>query len=212
MQENYGYTKDYLTKNGEPWFPVMGEFHFSRYPEQYWKESVYKMKAGGVDIVSTYVFWIHHEEIEGEYDFSGQRNLRKFTETVKDCGMKMFLRIGPWCHGEVRNGGFPDWLLKKEYEPRTNQEEYFAEVKKYYGEIAKQVEGLLWKDNGPIIGMQIENEYGHCGGLQGEEGEIHMKRLTCIAKEVGLMVTALYCYRLGRCRYRRIAPGYGWIL
>ncbi|MGN0251941.1 MAG: beta-galactosidase [Oliverpabstia sp.] len=186
MKIDYGYIKDYLTRNGAPWFPVMGEFHFSRYPEQYWKESVYKMKAGGVDIISTYVFWIHHEEIEGEYDFSGQRNLRKFTETVKDCGMKMFLRIGPWCHGEVRNGGFPDWLLKKEYEPRTNQEAYFAEVEKFYREIYRQVEGLLWKDDGPIIGIQIENEYGHCGGLQGEEGEAHMRRLTEIAVHVGL--------------------------
>ena len=80
------------------------------------------MKAGGVDIISTYVFWNHHEEMEGEYNFSGQRNLRKFTEIVKEYGMKMFLRIGPWAHGEVRNGGFPDWLLKKDFEPRTNQE------------------------------------------------------------------------------------------
>ena len=98
MREKYGYTKDYLTRNGKPWFPVMGEFHFSRYPEKYWKESLYKIKAGGVEIVSTYVFWLHHEEVEGEYDFSGQRNLREFTETVKACGLKMFLRIGPWCH------------------------------------------------------------------------------------------------------------------
>ena len=187
MADTYGFTKDYLTKNNQPWFPVMGEFHYSRYPDAYWKESVYKMKAGGVDIISTYVFWNHHEEIEGEYNFSGQRNLRKFTETVKECGMKMFLRIGPWAHGEVRNGGFPDWLLKKDFEPRTNQEAYFDEVRKFYTEIAHQVKGLLHKDGGPIIGIQIENEYGHCGGLKGEEGDCHMKRLTEIAKQVGLI-------------------------
>ncbi|MGN0157847.1 MAG: beta-galactosidase [Brotaphodocola sp.] len=188
MRSKYGYTKDYLTRDGEPWFPVMGEFHFSRYPERYWKESIFKMKAGGVDIVSTYVFWIHHEEIKGEYDFSGQRNLRKFTETVKSCGMKMFLRIGPWCHGEVRNGGFPDWLLHEAYVPRTNDERYFAEVKRFYTEIFRQVDGLLHADGGPVIGIQIENEYGHCGGLQGPEGEAHMRRLTEIAKESGLVV------------------------
>lgn len=191
MADTYGFTKDYLTKNDQPWFPVMGEFHYSRYPDAYWKESVYKMKAGGVDIISTYVFWNHHEEIEGEYNFSGQRNLRKFTEIVKECGMKMFLRIGPWAHGEVRNGGFPDWLLKKDFEPRTNQEAYFDEVRKFYTEIAHQVKGLLHKDGGPIIGIQIENEYGHCGGLKGEEGDYHMKRLTEIAKQVGL-ITPFY--------------------
>lgn len=184
----YGYTKDYLTQDEKPWFPVMGEFHYSRYPEQYWEESLYKMKAGGVEVVATYAFWLHHEEIEGEYDFSGQRDLRRFVETVKKCGLSMILRIGPWCHGEARNGGFPDWIMKKEYDPRTNDERYFAEVKKYYAKLAEQVEGLLWKDGGPIIGIQIENEYGHCGGLQGEAGENHMKRLKEIAMDVGLVV------------------------
>lgn len=187
MAKVYSYTKDYLTRDGQPWFPVMGEFHYSRYPQQYWKESVYKMKAGGVDIVSTYVFWIHHEEVENVYDFTGQRNLRRFAETVKECGMKMFLRVGPWCHGEARNGGFPDWLLKKEYEPRTNDARYFEEVRKYYAEISRHVSGLFHQDGGPIIGIQIENEYGHCGGMDKEAGEEHIRRLTQIAKEVGLI-------------------------
>lgn len=184
----YGFTPQYLTKNKKPWFPVMGEFHYSRYPRQYWKESIYKMKAGGLDLISTYVFWIHHEEIENEYDFSGQRDLRAFVETVKQCNMTMFLRIGPWCHGEVRNGGFPDWVLGKSYKNRTNDEEYFKDVERFYTKIAEQVKGLLYHDGGPIIGIQIENEYGHCGGLQGEEGEMHMVRLTKMAKEVGLNV------------------------
>ena len=104
----------------------MGEFHYSRYPDRYWEESLYKMKACGVDVVSTYVIWIHHEEEEGRYDFTGCRNLRKFLAAADKCGVLIFLRIGPWCHGEVRNGGFPDWLLQKEYEPRTNDERYFA--------------------------------------------------------------------------------------
>ncbi len=184
----YGYTPKYLTRNGEPWFPIMGEFHYSRYPKQYWEESIYKMKAGGVNVLSTYTIWIHHEEVEKEYDFSGQRDLRAFVETVKSCGILMFLRIGPWCHGEVRNGGLPDWVINKNYENRTNDEEYFKDVEGFYKKIAEQVKGLLHSDGGPIIGIQIENEYGHCGGLNGDEGEQHMIRLTEIAKKVGLNV------------------------
>ena len=80
---NYSYTKDYLTRDGQPWFPVMGEFHYSRYPENDWQEELYKMKAGGVGIVATYVIWIHHEEIEGEYDFSGSRDLRRFAKILR---------------------------------------------------------------------------------------------------------------------------------
>jgi len=192
--ESYGFTPSYLTKNGDPWFPVMGEIHYSRYPSEYWKESLCKMKAGGIDVVSTYVIWIHHEEIESEQDFSGNRNLRAFVETCAECGLSLMLRIGPWSHGEVRNGGFPDWLLKKNFHVRTNDSGYFTATGKFYRMIFSQVEGLLFQDSnndrehGPIIGVQIENEFGHCGGLSGEEGEEHMRTLAVLARDAGFIV------------------------
>ncbi|MCR4743124.1 MAG: beta-galactosidase [Treponema sp.] len=181
----YSYDKKSLLRDDKRWFPLMGEIHYSRYPEKYWKEALLRMKAGGIDIVSAYVIWIHHEEIEGEWDFSGNKDLRTFVKTIQECGLTMLLRIGPWIHGEVRNGGFPDWLIKKCPENRTNNEAYFAEVEKFYKKIFQQVKGLLLQDGGPIIGLQIENEYGHCGGLCGEEGQIHMQRLLSMAKEAG---------------------------
>ena len=66
-----------LRLNGEPWVPVMGEFHFTRYPAGEWERELRKMKAGGIDIVATYVFWIHHEETEGEWNWSGRHDLRR---------------------------------------------------------------------------------------------------------------------------------------
>lgn len=146
------------------------------------------MKAGGVEIVSAYSIWIHHEEIEGEYDFGGDKDLRTFVLNCKACGLYLMLRIGPWVHGEVRNGGFPDWLLQKEFIPRTNDPGYLKEVRNYYTKIYEQIEGLFIKDGGPIIGIQIENEYGHCGGLSGEEGEKHMTSLYEMAREIGFIV------------------------
>src|ERR1700694_4629431 len=70
----------YLTRDGKPWFPVMGEFHFSRYPETGWEKEILKMKAGGIQVISTYIFWIHHEEIEGQFDWTGQRDVRRFVD------------------------------------------------------------------------------------------------------------------------------------
>jgi len=149
-----------LLLDGKRWIPVMGEFHFSRYPENEWREELLKMKAGGVDIVASYVFWIHHEEIEGKFDWSRSRNLRRFIQLCKEVDLKAFVRCGPWDHGEVRNGGLPDWLLKQGCKTRTDDPAYLAKVKIFYGEIARQLEGLYWKDGGPIIGIQFENEYG----------------------------------------------------
>ncbi|HEX3719052.1 MAG TPA: beta-galactosidase [Verrucomicrobiae bacterium] len=148
-----------LLLNGKRSIPVMGEFHFSRYPENEWREELLKMKAGGVDIVSTYVFWIHHEEIEGQFDWSGSRNLRHFIQLCGEVGLESVVRCGPWDHGEARNGGFPDWLLKKGWKTRSNDTNYLAKVAIFYGEIAKQLHGLFWKDGGPVIGIQFENEY-----------------------------------------------------
>lgn len=188
MMTEFGMNTSYLTKDGEPWFPIMGEIHYSRYPKEYWRESLYKMKAGGVEVVSAYAIWIHHEEIEGEYDFVGNKDLRRFVETCRECGLYLLLRIGPWVHGEVRNGGFPDWLLKKGFDVRCNDEGYLEQVRKYYSILYQQVKGLLHKDGGPIIGIQIENELGHCGGAYGEAGEEHMRSLHQIALETGFQV------------------------
>lgn len=181
----FSFNEKYLIKDGKPWFPIMGEFHYTRYPQAQWREALMRMKAGGLDVVSTYVIWIHHEEAEGEYNFSGNHDLRRFIELCKEVGIYAFLRIGPWVHGEVRNGGFPDWLLKKPFEVRANNDNYFAAVEKFYCKIFEQVKGTFFDDGGAIIGVQIENECGHCGGPVGEAGEEHMRRLTQMAKTIG---------------------------
>lgn len=187
----YTYNSDYLMRDGRAWFPVMGEMHFTRYREDLWEESLRKMKAGGVSIVSTYMIWIHHEEEEGIFDFSGCRNVRKFVELCQKVGLLVCLRLGPWVHGEVRNGGFPDWLVKKGEEGvelRSNDETYMAFVKRYWSRVSEQVRGLMLKDGGPVMAMQLENEYGHVGGFRGEKGEAHMRALMALAKEIGLEV------------------------
>src|SRR5712691_10030021 len=88
----------YLTMDGKPWLPVMGEFHYSRYPDSDWEDEILKMKSAGVQIVSTYVIWIHHEEVEGQFDWSGQRDLRRFIQLCGNHGMYVVARIGPWAH------------------------------------------------------------------------------------------------------------------
>lgn len=185
------YNTLHLIKDGKPWMPNMGEMQYSRTDPRHWKENLYKMKAGGIDIVSAYVFWNHHEEIEGIYRFDGSRNLRKFLRLVKECGLYLMLRIGPFVHGEARNGGIPDWLVDKDFPIRENDERYFACVREYFGKLYEQADGYMIGQGGPIIAIQIENEYGPCGGLKGAEGYRHMVRLEKILKEVGF-VTPLY--------------------
>jgi hypothetical protein len=179
-----GANNQYLTRDGKPWIPVMGEFHYSRYPEAYWEEEILKMKASGVNVIATYVIWIHHEEIEGQFDWSGQRDLRKFAELCARHNMLLYPRIGPWAHGEARNGGFPDWVLKNG-PVRSNNPIYLAEVKTFYAQIGEQLHGLLWKDGGPVIGIQIENEYAGNGPGQGRE---HLAALKDLAIGSGLDV------------------------
>ena len=187
MSTTYSFTKKYLTKDDKPWFPVMGEIHFSRYRADLWEESLRKMKAGGLSIASVYVIWIHHEEEEGKFDFTGNRNLRGFLEAAKKVGISVFLRVGPWVHGEARNGGFPDWLQNKSdaIDLRSDDPAYLSYVRRYWEQVYEQVKGYLCKDGGPVIGTQIENEYGHVGGYRGEKGEQHMRTLAAMAREIG---------------------------
>ena len=151
----------YMSIGGKPVIPVMGEFHYSRYPECQWEEEILKMKAGGVTVVPTYVFWSIHEEQEGVFNWTGNRNLRKFLQLCQKHGMWTVVRIGPFCHGEIRNGGLPDWLFAKPLEIRSNDVNYLKYVKRFYEEIGRQLDGLYYKDGRTIIGTQIENEHQH---------------------------------------------------
>ncbi len=181
----YGWTSKYLPRDGVPWLPVMGEFHFSRYPHRYWREELEKMKAGGVEIVATYLFWNHHEEHPGVISWDGDRDIHFFLRCCSEVGLLAFLRPGPWCHGEARHGGFPDWLLETGYRLRSNDPGYLAAVKRFWSSLYEQVKPDLLKNGGPVIGIQIENEYSSGGDGRGDS---HIRTLTGLARDIGFDV------------------------
>lgn len=150
--------------NGKHVLPVMGEIHYARVPENDWRREIRKMRAGGINIISTYTFWIHHEPVEGQWNWTGNFNLHKFLETCKEEQMPVVLRIGPFCHGEVIQGGFPTWLVRKaqdnpkEYKLRSEAPGFIAAVERLYANIYAQSYDMLWKNGGTVVGIQIENE------------------------------------------------------
>jgi hypothetical protein len=205
--DRISFTNYYMEWNGKPFIAICGEYHYARYDEKGWDLEIGKMKMSGINVVATYIFWNHHEETEGSFNWSGNRDLRRFVELCAKRGLHVILRVGPFCHGEVRNGGLPDWLFGQTFEVRSNDEGYLSYVRRLYGEIGKQVEGLMFKDGGPVIGIQLENELNAAsapwemttkqgdeylgGGASGEEGIRHMRHLKTMAEEAGL-VTPIY--------------------
>lgn len=179
-----GFNARYLTQNGQPWFPVMGEFHFARFPANEWDTALARMKASGIDIVSTYLMWNYHEGEAGQFDWKDERDLRRFIEAAQRHDLKVWLRLGPWVHAEVRHGGLPDWLVRKG-PLRNNDPAYMASVERYWREAARQVEGLMWKDGGPVVGIQLENEYNQSGPGAGAE---HIAALKALALRLGFDV------------------------
>lgn len=166
-----------LIMGGRRVVAVMGEIHYSRLPESEWAAEVHKMKEGGVTIISNYVFWNHVEEHQGVFDWSGQRNLRCFIEICQREGMPVCLRIGPFCHGEARNGGIPDWVVNSGCKLRSEDPQFLAYVEALYRQVFTQVQGLQWKDGGPVVACQFDNEYGGPGS--------YLMRLKEIATAVG---------------------------
>ncbi|MBN2744128.1 MAG: beta-galactosidase [Marinilabiliaceae bacterium] len=173
----------HLTRDGRPWYPVMGEMHFSRVPRERWESTLLRMKSGGINTVATYVFWNHHEEVEGVFDWSDFRDLKAFVMLCRQLDIYVWLRIGPWCHGEARNGGFPDWLLRQT-KVRGKHPVFMDKVQRFYREIASQVLPSLWKNGGSIIGVQIENEFN----FKSQAGLDYMLALKQMAVDAGMDV------------------------
>ncbi|MBR5111054.1 MAG: beta-galactosidase [Clostridia bacterium] len=213
----------FMEKNGSPFFPVSGEFHYSRMDDRRWEDELIKMRMGGINVVSTYLFWNHIEEEEGAFDFSGRRDLRRFVELCGKHGLYVILRVGPFDHGEVRNGGLPDWLYGKPFEVRTTHPDFLKYVRRLYAKIGEQTQGLFFKDNGPIIGVQLDNEYMHSSaaweittGISNEwvfvggEGEKYILALRKIALDCGLVPAFFTGTAWGGAAYSpRVLPLWG---
>lgn len=148
-----------LMIDGRRVMPVMGEVHYSRIPAGEWEREVRRIKAGGVTVIAAYVFWNHVEEREGVFDWSGCRDLRRFLEICGKEEMPVVLRLGPFCHGEVRNGGIPDWMFDKGCRMREENPVFMKYTGRLYRQIFAQVQGLQWKDGGPVMAAQFDNEY-----------------------------------------------------
>ncbi len=193
------FTNYYMQKDGIPVFVITGEIHFSRVFEGYWEDEIIKMKMGGLNTIATYLFWIHHEEEEGVFDFSGRKDIRRFIGLCKKHDMDVILRLGPYSHGECRNGGFPDWMYSMPFDVRKLGEGYLYYVKRYFTEIGKQLSGLFYRDGGPVIACQIDNEYMHASSgwhfsahafreimHGGSEGDEYMLKIRDIARSAGI--------------------------
>ena len=150
--------------NGEPFVVKAAELHYPRIPRQYWDQRIKLCKALGMNTVCLYVFWNAHEPKPDTFDFTGQNDLAEFVRLCQENGMYVILRPGPYVCAEWEMGGLPWWLLKKKDIHLREADPYFMErVDKFQKAVADQVGGLTIADGGPIIMVQVENEYGSYG-------------------------------------------------
>eukprot|EP01062_Namystynia_karyoxenos_P041602 TRINITY_DN3032_c0_g1_i1.p1 TRINITY_DN3032_c0_g1~~TRINITY_DN3032_c0_g1_i1.p1 ORF type:complete len:771 (+),score=227.04 TRINITY_DN3032_c0_g1_i1:77-2389(+) len=144
-----------------------GSLHYFRLPSAYWADRLRRLQAMGLNAVQTYVPWNWHEERSGEYDFSSEgRNLSGFVRTAQALGMLVLLRVGPYTCGEWEFGGYPAWILTRNVTVRTYEPNYIALVDKWFKRLlAQEVRPLLYANGGPIVMVQVENEYGSYGDV-----------------------------------------------
>lgn len=174
METRYGANTSYFTRDGKPFVPIAGELHFSRCPQESWERELLKMMDCGINVVSTYVFWNYHEELKGQFEFSGDKDIAKFLSICKKIGLPCLIRIGPWCHGEVNRGGFPK-RINKMVRKRCDNPAYLKEAEDFWTGLYKEVKPYL--DSETVIGIQLENEY--TGSTE------HIRTLRKIAEKIG---------------------------
>ncbi|XP_064025687.1 beta-galactosidase [Pogoniulus pusillus] len=150
-----------FSRDGRPFRYVSGSIHYSRVPRYYWKDRLLKMRMAGLDAIQTYVPWNYHEPQPNVYDFSGDKDLESFLQLANDTGLLVILRAGPYICAEWDMGGLPAWLLeKKSIVLRSSDSDYLAAVEKWMGVLLPKMRPHLYQNGGPIIMVQVENEYG----------------------------------------------------
>jgi beta-galactosidase len=150
--------------DGKPFQIISGEMHYTRVPRPYWRDRLRKARAMGLNTITTYVFWNVHEPRPGVFDFSGQNDIAEFIREAQAEGLNVILRPGPYVCAEWELGGYPAWLLKdRTLTLRSTEPKYTAAVNAWLARLAQEITPLLAKNGGPIIAVQLENEYGSFG-------------------------------------------------
>jgi beta-galactosidase len=142
-----------------------GEMHPARMPHEYWADRLKMAHAMGLNTVSIYVFWNQHEPREGQYHFTGDGDIAQFVRLAQKEGLWVILRPGPYCCAEWEFGGYPWWLLKDhDLKVRSQDPRFLAAAENYMKKLGEQLAPLQITHGGPIILVQVENEYGSYGG------------------------------------------------
>ncbi len=155
---------DAFLLDGEPFQIRCGEMHYTRVPREYWQHRLEMIRASGMNAVCVYLFWNYHERKEGEFTWDGQADVAEFCRMAQAAGLWVVLRPGPYSCAEWEMGGLPWWLLKHEdIALRTRDPRFTEAVGKYFAEVGKQLGDLQVSRGGPILMVQVENEYGFYG-------------------------------------------------
>ncbi|MFC5861985.1 beta-galactosidase family protein [Acidicapsa dinghuensis] len=147
--------------DGKPFQIISGEMHYPRIPREYWRARLRMAKAMGLNAVTTYVFWNVHEPEPGKYDFTGQNDVAEFIREAQQEGLWVLLRPGPYSCAEWEWGGYPYWLLKTPgIVVRSSDPKFMEPAKRWLMRLGKELAPLQLANGGPILTVQVENEYG----------------------------------------------------
>jgi beta-galactosidase len=174
--------------DGKPYQIISGEMHYTRIPREYWRDRFRKARAMGLNTISTYVFWNVHEPRPGVYDFSGQNDIAEYIREAQSEGLNVILRPGPYICAEWDLGGYPSWLLKdRDLTLRSRDPKYTTAVQGWFSRLSQEIKPLLLKNGGPIIAVQVENEYGSFG-----DDKSYLEGVKDTLTENGMGDTVLY--------------------
>ncbi|CAA6664073.1 unnamed protein product [Spirodela intermedia] len=193
---NVSYDHRALIIDGKRRMLISAGIHYPRATPEMWPGIIAKSKEGGADVIQTYVFWNGHEPSRGQYNFEGRYDLVKFTKLVASSGLYLHLRIGPYVCAEWNFGGFPIWLRDiPGIKFRTNNEQFKKEMQRFVEKIVDLMtqEMLFSWQGGPIILLQIENEYGNIESSFGNDGKQYIKWAASMALSLNAGVPWVMC-------------------